>query len=39
MKIKVQLGSDKALLALIDQADQLCSMSLTASSKLLIGNG
>lgn len=38
MKIKVQLGSDKALGALVDQADSLCSMSLTASSKLLIAN-
>lgn len=36
MKIKVQLGSDKALSALVDQADQLCSMSLTASSKLML---
>lgn len=36
MKIKVQLGSDKALQPLIDQADALCSMSLTASSKLFI---
>jgi len=35
MKIKVQLGSDGALQALVDQADALCSMSLTASSKLL----
>lgn len=36
MKIKVQLGSDKALQPLIDQADTLCSMSLTDSSKLFI---
>ena len=36
MKIKVQLGSDKALSALVDQADALCSMSLTASSRLFI---
>lgn len=36
MRIKVQVGSDKALAALVDQADQLCSMSLTASSKLLL---
>lgn len=38
MKIKVQLGSDKALSALVDQADKLCSMSLTASSKLMLTN-
>lgn len=37
MRIKVQIGSDKALDLLVDQADQLCSMSLTASSKLLLG--
>jgi hypothetical protein len=36
MKLKVQLGSDKALSALVDQADSLCSMSLTASSKRLL---
>lgn len=35
MRIKVQVGSDKALEALVDQADQICSMSLTASTKLL----
>lgn len=39
MQLKVQIGSDKALEQLIDQADKLCSMSLTASSKLLIKNG
>ena len=38
MRIKVQIGSDKALLALVDQADKLCSMSLTASNKMLLGN-
>ena len=38
MKIKVQMGSDKALASLIDQADKLCSMSLTKSSQLLIEN-
>lgn len=38
MKIKVQLGSDKALQSLVDQADSLCSMSLTDSSKLFITN-
>lgn len=37
MRIKVQVGSDKALEALVDQADQICSMSLTAS-RLLIQN-
>ena len=35
MRIKVQVGSDNALAALVDQADQICSMSLTVSSKLL----
>lgn len=35
MRIKVQVGSDKSLEALVDQADQICSMSLTVSSKLL----
>lgn len=39
MRIKVQIGSDKALEVLIDQADKLCSMSLTASSQLMLGNG
>ena len=39
MRIKVQIGSDKALEALVEQADKLCSMSLTASSKLLLGGG
>jgi hypothetical protein len=37
MRIKVQIGSDKALDALVEQADKLCSMSLTASSNLLLG--
>lgn len=37
MRLKVQIGSDKALEALVDQADTLCSMSLTASNRLLIG--
>jgi hypothetical protein len=36
MRLKVQIGSDKALETLIDQADKLCSMSLTASTKLLL---
>jgi hypothetical protein len=36
MKIKIQIGSDEALENLIDQADKLCSMSLTASSNLLL---
>jgi hypothetical protein len=35
MRIKVQVGSDKALEALVDQADAICTMSLTASNKLL----
>ena len=39
MRIKVQIGSDKALEVLVEQADTLCSMSLTASSKLLLGGG
>lgn len=39
MRIKVQIGSDKALEALVDQADKLCSMSLTASNRLLLGGG
>lgn len=39
MRIKTQLGSDKALSALVDEADKLCSMSLTDSSKLFITNG
>ena len=39
MRIKVQIGSDKALEVLVDQADKLCSMSLTASNKLLQGCG
>ncbi len=37
MRIKVQIGSDKSLEALVEQADTLCSMSLTASNKLLLG--
>lgn len=37
MRIKVQIGSDKALETLVEQADKLCSMSLTASSQLLLG--
>lgn len=36
MRIKVQVGSDTALEALVRQADQLCSMSLTASSRLML---
>ncbi len=39
MRIKVQIGSDKALDALVEQADKLCSMSLTASNQLLLGSG
>lgn len=39
MRIKVQIGSDKALDRLVEQADQLCLMSLTASNKLLLGDG
>ena len=35
MRIKVQVGSDRALLSIVDQADQICSMSLTASSRLI----
>jgi hypothetical protein len=36
MRLKVQIGSDKSLDALVQQADTLCSMSLTASNKLLL---
>lgn len=36
MRIKVQVGSDKALETLVEQADNICRMSLTASSRLLI---
>lgn len=36
MRIKVQVGSDQALEALVEQADNICRMSLTASSRLLI---
>jgi len=36
MRIKVQVGTDRALASLADQADKLCSMSLTASSRLLL---
>lgn len=39
MRIKVQVGSDKALDALVEQADRLCAMSLTDSSRLLISDG
>lgn len=38
MKIKIQLGSNAALQPLIDQADSLCSLSLTDSAKLFIKN-
>jgi hypothetical protein len=37
MRLKVQIGSDKALEVLVEQADTLCSMSLTASNRLLLG--
>lgn len=36
MRIKVQVGSDKALESLVDQADNICRMSLSASSRLLL---
>lgn len=39
MRIKVQIGSDKSLEALVEQADKLCSMSLTVSNQLLLGAG
>ena len=39
MRIKVQLGSDASLGALVDQADKLCSMSLTTSSTLMLQGG
>lgn len=38
MRIKVQVGSNEALATLVNQADQLCSMSLTTSSRLLLPN-
>jgi hypothetical protein len=38
MRIKVQVGSDKALEALVEQADNICRMSLTASSRLLLSS-
>jgi hypothetical protein len=38
MTLKVQLGSDAALKSLVDQADALCSMSLSAANqKLMLG--
>ena len=36
-KVGIWVGSDNALEALVNQADKLCSMSLTASNRLLIG--
>lgn len=36
MRIRVQVGSDKALESIVQQADKLCSMSLTASKTLLL---
>jgi hypothetical protein len=36
MRIKVQVGSDKALSVLIDQADKLCAVSLTDASRLML---
>lgn len=36
MKIKVQVGSDKGLEALVDQADKICTLSLAESSRLLL---
>lgn len=36
MRIKIQIGSDKALASLVDQADTLCSLSLADSSRLLL---
>lgn len=39
MRIKVQVGSDKALSALVEQADKICSMSLTAASRMMLTNG
>lgn len=37
MKIKVQVGSDKGLETLVDQADKICTLSLAESSRLLLG--
>lgn len=37
MRIKVQVGSDKALEALVEQADAICTMSLSMSNKLISG--
>jgi hypothetical protein len=39
MRLKIQIGSDKALAVLVDQADTLCSMSITTSNRLLLGGG
>ena len=36
MRIKVQVGSDEALESLVAQADNLCSMSLTAAHRLML---
>ena len=36
MRIKVQIGSDKSLEELVNQADKLCSMSLTVSNQILL---
>lgn len=38
MRIKIQVGSDKALEALVDQADNICRLSLTKSSQLLLAH-
>lgn len=37
MRIKVQVGSDKSLESLVEQADAICSMSLTAANKIISG--
>jgi len=36
MRIKVQIGSDKALNALVEQADSLCTMSLADTNRLML---
>ena len=39
MRIKIQVGSNEALKALVDQADKLCELTLTGSSALLFKPG
>lgn len=39
MRIKIQVGSNEALRALVDQADKLCELTLSQSSELLFKTG